>query len=78
MSQEKFDEAAATWDDMPERRELAAAIVAAIKQEVDLVYQNTTLEIGCGTGKLIKIMAKKRSAGNGWCVSWAYVLYFCT
>ncbi len=52
MSQTKFDEAAATWDDMPERRDLAAAIVAAIKKEVELVYQNKTLEIGCGTGLL--------------------------
>ncbi len=52
MSQERFDKAALTWDDMPNRRELAAAVVAAIKKEVPLVYQNKTLEIGCGTGLL--------------------------
>ncbi|MBU0681720.1 MAG: class I SAM-dependent methyltransferase [Proteobacteria bacterium] len=52
MSQEKFDKAAVTWDDMPSRRQLAAAVVVAIKQEVPLVYQNKTLEIGCGTGLL--------------------------
>lgn len=52
MSQKKFDKAAATWDDIPSRRELAAAVVTAIKKEVPLAYQNKTLEVGCGTGLL--------------------------
>ncbi|MEN8258707.1 MAG: class I SAM-dependent methyltransferase [Thermodesulfobacteriota bacterium] len=50
MTQERFDNAAATWDDKPKRREVAAAIAAAIKREVSLSRHAKALEVGCGTG----------------------------
>ncbi len=52
MSQDRFDKAALTWDDMPSRRELAAAVVAVIKEKIPLMFQANTLEVGCGTGLL--------------------------
>ncbi len=52
MSQQKFDRAAATWDEKPRRLELAAALVAAMKEALSLSGEMEALEIGCGTGLL--------------------------
>ncbi len=52
MSQERFDKAAATWDEKPKRLELAAAIVRAMQENLVLSPEMEALEIGCGTGLL--------------------------
>lgn len=71
MTEKRFDEAAATWDDKPRRVELAAAITTAIKGNVSLSREMAALEIGCGTGlvtcglaaDLGRIVATDTSAG---------------
>lgn len=45
-----FDKAAAGWDDNPRRRQLAAAVSAAISADVPLQPGMQALEYGCGTG----------------------------
>jgi tRNA (cmo5U34)-methyltransferase len=50
MTQERFDKAAATWDEKPLRLQLATAIAAAMKGAVQPNRQMSALEIGCGTG----------------------------
>ncbi len=57
MSTEKFDKAAATWDEKPKRQELAAALVAAMKKSLPLSGEMAALEIGCGTGLLTCALA---------------------
>lgn len=52
MSTERFDKAALNWDEKPQRLALAAAVVAAMKENLPLSRQMTALEIGCGTGLL--------------------------
>ncbi len=52
MAEERFDKAAATWDEKPKRRELAAAIVTAMQEVLPLSREMEALEIGCGTGLL--------------------------
>lgn len=71
MTQTRFDQAAATWDEKPKRRQLAAAIVTAMRDLLPLSKEMTALEIGCGTGLvtcdlaplLKKIVATDTSAG---------------
>jgi 2-polyprenyl-3-methyl-5-hydroxy-6-metoxy-1,4-benzoquinol methylase len=47
-----FNEAAATWDDNPARRELTEAIAQAIKSVIALQPHWRLLEYGCGTASL--------------------------
>lgn len=53
----RFDEAAATWDDNPRRRELSEAIAQAIRQAVALQKTWRVLEYGCGTATLGLLLA---------------------
>ena len=48
----RFDEAAAQWDDNPDRVELARAIGAAISRAVPLQPEWRVLDYGAGTGLL--------------------------
>jgi ubiquinone/menaquinone biosynthesis C-methylase UbiE len=45
-----FDKVAASWDEKPQRRQLAAAVVAGIATTVPLNRGMQVLEYGCGTG----------------------------
>lgn len=45
-----FDQAAATWDEKPQRRQLAAAVAAGIAAAIPLHRGMCALEYGCGTG----------------------------
>jgi ubiquinone/menaquinone biosynthesis C-methylase UbiE len=45
-----FDQAAATWDEKPIRKELMRAVVDAIVHQVHLTPQMKVLDYGCGTG----------------------------
>ena len=49
---ERFDEAAATWDDDAGHEERQVAVARAIEQDVDLTPGMTALDIGAGTGRL--------------------------
>ncbi|RMD99688.1 MAG: class I SAM-dependent methyltransferase [Calditrichaeota bacterium] len=46
----RFDEVAASWDEMPRRVELARAVAAAMIRELPLHRQMKAMEFGCGTG----------------------------
>ena len=71
MSTQRFDQQAATWDDNPLRRAMAAAVAAAIQADVPLRPEWTALEYGCGTaalsfrlsGQLSQIVAADSSPG---------------
>jgi 2-polyprenyl-3-methyl-5-hydroxy-6-metoxy-1,4-benzoquinol methylase len=52
-----FNEAAATWDDNPARRELTEAIAHAIKSAIPLQSHWRVLEYGCGTASLSLMLA---------------------
>jgi tRNA (cmo5U34)-methyltransferase len=45
-----FDQAAQHWDANPERRALAQAVVAEIRQEISLTSAMQVLDFGAGTG----------------------------
>jgi ubiquinone/menaquinone biosynthesis C-methylase UbiE len=45
-----FDKVAASWDEKPERRLLAAAVAAGIAKTITLHSDMHALEYGCGTG----------------------------
>jgi ubiquinone/menaquinone biosynthesis C-methylase UbiE len=45
-----FDQAAATWDEKPQRRRLAAAVATGIAAAIPLHRDMRALEYGCGTG----------------------------
>lgn len=47
-----FDAAAATWDDKPQRREMARKVADAIVRRVGLRPEMDLLDLGCGTGLL--------------------------
>jgi len=46
----RFAEIAETWDEKPERVQLARAIADAIRKQIPLNTDMTALELGCGTG----------------------------
>lgn len=46
----KFDEEAASWDDNPQRRKLAAEILKALPEAVPFTENMHVLDFGCGTG----------------------------
>jgi tRNA (cmo5U34)-methyltransferase len=48
----RFDEAAATWDEKPRRLELARAVAAEIVRRTHLSHDMDVLDFGCGTGLL--------------------------
>lgn len=48
----RFDEAAATWESLPHRVELARGVGKAILQQVNLTQDMEVLDYGCGTGLL--------------------------
>lgn len=52
MGEGRFDKAAATWDEKPQRVALAAAIVATMQEVLPLSCEMAALEVGCGTGLL--------------------------
>jgi predicted TPR repeat methyltransferase len=52
-----FDDKAATWDEDPAKRERAAAIAMAIRQQLDLTGRPSLLEYGAGTGLLAQELA---------------------
>ena len=45
-----FDKVAASWDDKPQRRLIAAAVTAGIEENIPLHRDLHVLEYGCGTG----------------------------
>ncbi len=53
----RFDEAAATWDDNPRRRQLSEAIAQAIRHAISLQRDWRVLEYGCGTATLGFLLA---------------------
>ena len=53
-----FDQAAATWDDKPTRKELMRAVVDAIIHQVHLTPQMKVLDYGCGTGLVSILLAE--------------------
>jgi ubiquinone/menaquinone biosynthesis C-methylase UbiE len=53
----RFDEAAAQWDDNPRRRQLSEAIAVAIRRAIPLQKGWRVLEYGCGTATLGLLLA---------------------
>ena len=49
-TKDRFDEAAATWDEQPRRLQLAADVAAGIRRRVPLSGETDVLDFGCGTG----------------------------
>ncbi len=45
-----FDKVAANWDEKPQRRLVAEAVTAGIKESIPLHRELQVLEYGCGTG----------------------------
>ena len=54
---ERFDEAAATWDDDPGHEKRQVAVAQAIKQTVDLRPDMQAVDVGGGTGRLSILLA---------------------
>lgn len=54
-----FDKIATSWDDKPQRRQLAEAIAVGIEKNVHLHRNMQALEYGCGTGLTGLQLAKK-------------------
>ena len=48
----RFDEAAATWDEEPRRVRLARAVADEIARQIHLSHNMDVLDFGCGTGLL--------------------------
>ena len=55
--QERFDDAAATWDDDPVHEKRQVAVARAIKEAVNLNTQTKAVDIGGGTGRLSILLA---------------------
>jgi ubiquinone/menaquinone biosynthesis C-methylase UbiE len=53
----RFDEAAATWDDTPRRRQMSETITRAVQQTIPLRKDWRVLEYGCGTATLGFLLA---------------------
>lgn len=52
METTRFDQAAATWDEKPQRVQLAHDIASAIQREAAVNDTMNVLDFGCGTGLL--------------------------
>lgn len=50
--QRNFDQAAANWDEKPQRVQLAMDVAATILREVPITEAMNALDFGCGTGLL--------------------------
>jgi predicted TPR repeat methyltransferase len=48
----RFDQAAATWDEQPRRVKLAQAVAEDIGRQIHLSRDIDVLDFGCGTGLL--------------------------
>jgi cyclopropane fatty-acyl-phospholipid synthase-like methyltransferase len=48
----RFDQAAATWDEQPRRVRLAGAVADEIARQIHLWHDMDVLDFGCGTGLL--------------------------
>lgn len=55
----RFDAAAATWDENPRRRAVTEAIARAIQARIPLSRDMTLLDFGCGTASLSVLLAGK-------------------
>jgi len=55
--QQRFDEAAATWDDAAGHEKRQAAVARAIKEAVSLSPRMTAVDVGGGTGRLSILLA---------------------
>jgi ubiquinone/menaquinone biosynthesis C-methylase UbiE len=55
----RFDLAAATWDENLRRRDLVEAIAGAIEESIPLSREMTMLDYGCGTALLSVHLAEK-------------------
>lgn len=56
---QRFDDAAATWDDDPEHEKRQVAVARAITEAVDLNPRMTALDVGGGTGRLSILLADR-------------------
>src|SRR5690349_12370659 len=56
---QRFDDAAATWDDDPEHEKRQAAVAQAIRQAVNLSPPMTAVDVGAGTGRLSILLADR-------------------
>lgn len=54
---QRFDDAAATWDDDPGHEERQVAVARAIKETVSLSPRMKALDVGGGTGRLSILLA---------------------
>lgn len=59
MTTERFDKAAATWDNKPRRVQLAEKISTAIITRLPLSKSMSGMEFGCGTGLVSLALAPK-------------------
>lgn len=55
----RFDAAAPTWDQNPQRKLLAEAVLAGILKRIPVNSQTDVMEYGCGTGTLTLELAPK-------------------
>ena len=54
---QRFDEAAAGWEENPQRVALARAVAEAIRQVIPLAGAMRVLEYGCGTGMVSRVLS---------------------
>ena len=55
---QRFDDAAATWDDDPGHEKRQVAVAEAIEKAVDLDQRMSALDVGGGTGRLSILLAE--------------------
>ena len=54
---QRFDDAAATWDDDPDHEKRQVAVAQAIRQAVNLTPRMAAVDVGGGTGRLSILLA---------------------
>jgi tRNA-Thr(GGU) m(6)t(6)A37 methyltransferase TsaA len=65
VADERFSAKAATWDESPRRRAIAAAALAAVRESLPLAADWHILDVGCGTGLLGLGLAEAVAAVHG-------------